>query len=117
MAAFPALKSGRVGMYPLARAVGYSTRVVQFADDSEQRWRGRTRFESFSLEFADVSGYDLGLIRDFWITAKGRMDSTWTITVGGVTYARMEFETDAFTVTETKPERYAVRLLCKQWRG
>lgn len=116
MASFPALKSGSAAMYPLTRSIECSTQVVQFCDDSEQRWKSRAKVSGFVLEYTDISGYDLGILRDFFRTVKGRGDTTWDVTIGGVLYQYMMFDSDEFTFTETRPNRFTVRLSCKQWR-
>lgn len=116
MAAFPSIRSGSVALYPLVRAREHLTRVVQFSDDSEQRWRVRPAIARFSLEFSDVNGYELSEILEFWRSMKGRFDATWEITIGGQTYQNMTFDSDECSFVENRPNRYTVRLSCIQTR-
>jgi hypothetical protein len=116
MASFPTLKSGKVNMYPTTRAKEHGTRVVTFCDDSEQRWKGRAGLATFVLEFTDIDGYDLSTLSDFFRTVKAKFDTTWDLTLDGTTYQHMMFDADEFTFVESKPNRYSIRLACKQWR-
>lgn len=116
MAAFPTIRSGAAALYPVTRSREYVTRVVQFADDSEQRWRVRPALARFTLEFTDINGYDLSEILAFWRSTKGRFDTTWQITIDGQTYQNMAFDSDDFSFIENRPNRYTVRLSCIQTR-
>jgi hypothetical protein len=116
MAAFPSVRSGSVALYPVTRAREYLTRVVQFSDDSEQRWRVRHPLARFMLEFNDVNGNELSEILEFWRSMKGRFDATWEIAIGGQTYQNMAFDSDDFSFVENRPNRYTVRLSCIQTR-
>lgn len=116
MASFPALTSGKVTMYPAVREKVYGTQVARFVNDQEQRWTSNVALSGLTLQFTNISGYDLGAIREFWRSMRGRFDSTWDITFNGTTYSFMAFDSDKFSVVETKPERYSLSLKCKQVR-
>lgn len=119
MASFPSLKSGAVTMTPVTRTRRFATDVIQFADDSEQRWASLPTVggvADFVLSFSSIDGYDLDNIREFWRSMKGRYDSTWDITVAGVLYERMAFDSDEFEATETIPNRFNLTLKCIQTR-
>ena len=117
MASFPTIRSGAVALYPLARGTERKTRVIKFIDDSEQRWRQAPPLASFLLEFTDINSRDLSTLRVFWVTTKGRVDKTWDFTILGTTYSHLGFDSDIFSATESKPDRFTVRLSCKQWRA
>ena len=116
MPSFPEIRSGSAALYPMRRARIHGTTVIRFVDDTEQRWRSSPPMMQFVLEYRDINGYDLSRLLEFFRTVKGRFDTTWDITVGGVTYHHMMFDGDAFEVVESKPDRYTVRLTCRQWR-
>lgn len=111
---FPALKTGVVGMYPATLGLTYRTDVVQFVNDSEQRWATQPALGEFELTFTAVDGYDLSLVMDFFRSQKGQFDGTWTLTINSNTYNNCTFLDDAFTWTERKAERYDFTLKCRQ---
>lgn len=114
MAAFPALRSGVVGMYPATLGAAFKTEVVRFVNDSEQRWATWPGLGDFELVFTDVNGYDLSTLLDFFRSVKGQFDATWTLTMNGQTWNNCCFLQDDFTFNEVKPERYSVTLKCRQ---
>jgi hypothetical protein len=116
MADFPALRSGVVGMYPATLGKIYKTEVVQFVNDSEQRWATWPGFGDFELVFTDINGYDLSLLLDFFRSMKGQFDDSWRLIINGQTYTNCCFLQDDFTYTESKPERYSITLKCRQTR-
>lgn len=114
MANFPALKTGVVGMYPATLGLTFKTDVVQFVNDTEQRWATWQGVSEFELVFTDIDGYDLSLLVEFFNSVKGQFDATWTLPINGQTYNNCSFLQDDFTYTEAKPERYSVTLKCRQ---
>jgi hypothetical protein len=110
VASFPTLRSGQVTMTPLTRAVEFRTQVHRFRNGSEQRVAERGERARFVLSYTNLDGYDVSTLRDFWRSTKGAFDPTWDITVDGVLYEGCAFEDDAFTVAESKAERYSVSL-------
>lgn len=117
MAALPTIRSGAVALYPLARRARIKTRVVSFIDDTEQRWRVAPTLASFVLTYTAINAADLATLRTFWLITKGRFDKTWSFTINGTTYNYLGFDSDEFKVVESKPERFDVRLSCRQWRA
>lgn len=116
MASFPALRSGAVTMYGAQRDTRFGTGVVQFCDDTEQRWRQHRALAGFTLELRNVDGYDLANVLEFFRSMKGRWDTTWDLTLGGSTFANLAFDDDDITWTETKPDRFSVQLRVRQVR-
>jgi len=118
MADFPNLKSGQPAMYPATRAKTFRTGVHQFADGSEQRWRAAAPLTGWALEYRDINGYDVSLLRAFFVSTKGAFDRTFTITVpaGGTQYQNMAFDQDDFTAAESRPNRWTVTLRLRQVR-
>jgi hypothetical protein len=116
MATFPALRSGTVGMYPSVLGLAYATEIVQFVNDSEQRWATRVGTGDFELTFTDINGYDLGILLEFFHSTKGQFDSTWSLTINGNTYNNCCFLQDDFAYTDSKQNRYSTSLKCRQVR-
>jgi DMSO/TMAO reductase YedYZ molybdopterin-dependent catalytic subunit len=116
MANFPALRSGQVAMNGTTQTLAYSTGVVQFVNDAEQRWRGMPKLFRGSLVFTDLNGYDLGLLQEFFRSSKGRFDTTWSITIDGQTWNYMAFDQDDFTYTENRPNLFSCTLKVRQVR-
>lgn len=113
-AVFPALRSGVVGMYPSTLGVVFATQVVQFVNDSEQRWSSQAGLGNFELTFTNINGYDLSILLDFFRSVKGAFDTTWTLTMNGSTHTNCTFLQDDFTWTESTPEHYTLTLQCRQ---
>jgi hypothetical protein len=116
MANFPNLKSGQVAMYGTGQTLAYNTGVVQFVNDSEQRWRGMPKLFRGTLSYTDLNGYDLGLLQEFFRSCKGRFDATWSLAIEGQTYNYLAFDQDDFTYTENLPNRYSCSLKVRQVR-
>ncbi|WP_321471158.1 hypothetical protein [uncultured Paludibaculum sp.] len=114
MATFPALRSGVVGMYPTTLGRTFKTEVVVFCNDSEQRWATQPALGDFELVFTDINGYDLSTLLDFFRSAKGQFDHTWTLAMNGQVWNNCVFVQDDFTATNSKAERYSVTLKCRQ---
>ena len=114
MASFPALASGYATVYPLARGLTWATRVLRFGDDTEQRFSLGAGRQRLTLAFEGLRKADADLIRTFHSTVKGAFDTTWDITVDGVTIGNLAAESDDLEVTETSLGRYSVRLACRQ---
>jgi len=117
MASFPPLRSGVVGMYPATLGLAYRTEIVQFVNDTEQRWATRPALGDFELTFTDLNGYDLSILRDFFRSTKGAFDATWTMDIGAYHWPNCYFTQDDFTAIEDKPERYTVMLKGRQVRS
>lgn len=111
---FPTLRSGAVCMYPSTVGTEYRTEIVEFVNDSEQRWPVRAGLGNFELSVTDVNGYDLSNIMDFFATAQGQKATNWTLTVNSITYNNCCFVQDDFIFTESKPNVYSLTLKCKQ---
>lgn len=116
MAYFPTLSSGQVAQYPATRINGSATRVIAFADDSEQRYRVRAPLASFVLAFTRLSAADLATLRTFFDSMKGRFDSTFSLTFDGEDYDYMTLEQDAFAYSERGEGRFDVTLSMRQTR-
>lgn len=104
---FPTLKSGNTIFYPLQDTHSFGTDVIQFLDDSEQRWRNRLMLRQFRLTFANINAYDQSLILSFFRSQFGSFD-TWSITIGAATHNNLFFASDDYSITEDKPNRYTL---------
>lgn len=113
---FPTLSCGNVLRYPATHGVEIPTGVIQFEDDSEQRWVRSPTLHQWSLVFSDLSEADLATIETFWLACKGAFDATWDITIGNTTYSYCTFLDDEFTPTETARGRFSLTLQVRQVR-
>jgi hypothetical protein len=100
--------------YPLTRTVSSPTRVVEFLDGSEQRWRSGDVLNSFSIQWNGLRAADLAPIRQWFATIKGAYDSTWSFVLGGETFPDMALEDDTLAVVENQAKRLSVSLKFRQ---
>ena len=114
MASFPTLSSGAVALYPLKHVARYPVRVIEFNDDSTQRWKQGAALNEFELVFADLSATDRDTLQTFFDSVKGAYDSTWDITIGGTLYDNMAFEDDAPQWHEKTAESWDVTFRIRQ---
>lgn len=116
MANFPTITSGRVERLPFTRAKTYRTKVLQFANGSEQRWAQPAGPQKFSLNFNGVSTPDKDTVRAFFVSCKGAYDATWSLTVDGVQYDYCAFDQDDFTATQAENLKWSFSLKIVQTR-
>ena len=117
MSQFPILTSGVVAMTPVTLGTGFATRVMRFCNDSEQRYAARGQYAVFVLTPADISGFDLSNVRDFFRAVKGRFDPTWSLTINGTTHNNMILDSDDLAVVEQKPNLFTRKVKCRQVHG
>jgi hypothetical protein len=106
---FPTLKSGNTVFYPLKNTHSFGTGVLKFLDDTEQRWRARNMLRRFELALNKVNGYDSSLVLQFFRSQFGKFDSTWDITIGGVTHSNLAFTNDSFDHSEDTKNRHTLK--------
>ncbi len=103
-------------MTPMVRERRYRTEVVEFLDGSSQRWAGQDGLAAFQLTFANLEGYDVANVLEFFRSMKGRFDATWDLTLAGTTYPNLAFDQDELGATETLPNRFSFTLRVMQVR-
>jgi hypothetical protein len=74
--------------------------VIRFGSDAEKRWATAPPLEGWVIGLVNINGYDLSVVRGFWIAQKGRFDDTFTITIDAVTSTNMVFVDDTFPTLE-----------------
>lgn len=111
---FPTFARGNVWLTPATRALSAPTKVLQFLNDTEQRWRAADYQESWTLIYSDLSFAEVAAIRNFFVTMKGAYDATWTFPFEGTNYTLMCFDQDEFTAEETAPLCWNVTLKIRQ---
>jgi hypothetical protein len=125
MSNLPALRSGCVAMYPATITREYVTDIVQFVNDAEQRWAARQMNADFQLVFTGVNSYDVNIMREFFVSKKGRfldsgLTNTFTIAdakIPGAPYNYCYFDQDDFTTAAAGAgNRYNFVLQIKQAR-
>ena len=116
MPSFPTLHRGAEAHVGTTRTVKQAVEIVQFADDSEQRWIKSPPLNRFTLVFRYLDGVDVSNIRQFFNDQKGRFGTDWDITINGDLYENMTFDQDDFSPTEPadKPELFHLTLKARQ---
>jgi phage-related protein len=94
MSTFPTLKTGAVLQYPAQKEVRFATKVVQFIDGSEQRFRGyRTSLHRWMIRLELLDQGELQVLREFFRAQAGGADSfVFTDPWDGTTYANCSME-------------------------
>jgi hypothetical protein len=113
---FPTLSSGRVALYPLVKSKRFRTRVLKFVNQTEKRWASGPATNEFVLSFTGINGYDLSLVRAFWISMKGGF-TEFTFTLEATAYQYLVFEDDEFPVANPNGNRYTFNLKLMQTRS
>ncbi len=110
--AFPNLTSGAILRHPSNRKKRFPTRVIRFGSDVEKRWATARPLDGWVIGLANINGYDLSVVRAFWIAQKGRFDDTFSITIDAVTSTNMVFTDDTFPTVEQaqRPDLMSLRL-------
>lgn len=116
MASFPNLTCGQPVKYPLQREVHYPCRVLQFGNDTEQRFLIGAQLARFNLQFRRISKADMNTLKGFFETMKGAFDDTWDITLNAELFSYCCFDTDEFKATENRHGQYDVALPVRQAR-
>jgi hypothetical protein len=114
MANFPTLSSGTTVIGPLNATVSMPVEILKFESGAEQRFRSAKKLVSFRLDYSGISKADMVLLRDFYNTAKGSFDTTWSIAIDGTTYSNMTFVSEKFSARESTRGRYDVMLEARQ---
>jgi hypothetical protein len=113
------LSSGAMAMYPAALVHAFSTRVVQFVDDSEQRWVVRGELFAATLQYHGVNGYDFSIITAFFNSVFGgyvdpALAYAFSITIDGVTYNNCVLEGDDLENVTKVGDTYSFEMRLKQ---
>jgi hypothetical protein len=92
------------------------TRVLTFANDTEQRFRCGAPRESWLLDFRSLRWADVAALRTFKDAQKGSFDKTWTFPFDGTSYTGCVFDDDSLTITEQAGamKRWALSLRFRQ---
>jgi len=114
MASFPTPFAGSVALYPVTTVSRRPVAILQFSDFTEQRWKRCVPLARFRLDLQQITYTELSAIRTFFDSVKGGFDSTWDITLNGVTYTNMTFETDTLESREIDQGIYSLTLPCRQ---
>lgn len=132
MASFPTMSSGSmkvvgdldseaIAMHPSVINHSFATRIFRSVGDHEQRWAIRRELFGGILQYSQVNGYDMSLIREFFNSQKGRyvnssLSNVFDITLFGITYDYCVFDQDELEVSVGRGETYSFELRIKQIR-
>jgi hypothetical protein len=80
---------------------------------AEQRWKRHAPLNSFNLHYARLNSTDASALNTFLsTTAQGMFNSTWSMTLDGVTYSNLGLDSDTWTIRNDR--RYSLDLKCSQ---
>lgn len=121
MLAYGSLLNEALVAYPLGTGHNYVTRVHTFLGDHEQRYVVRREFLTVVVEYSNLSGYDASLLRTFYFNQIGAyvtpsLSNTFSLTLFGVTYNYCAFVEDSLEETQSRDERFSMRLSIAQIR-
>jgi hypothetical protein len=104
-------------MYPLQRGTTWKTKVLRFLNDKEQRFVQQTPKQDFVLTYTGVDASSLATLKTFWVSMHGADISVFDLNLGtdfdtsvSMHYYNLVFIDDDFTATQTKPNRWDVKL-------
>jgi len=113
---FPTLAAGQIAQHPITRKRSFGVRVLQFGNDTEQRFVRHAPLSEWNLTYRDLKAADVATLRTFFDSQKGQFDKSWDITIAGVSYQNMTFLQDDFPPVETKGTRHSLTLRARQVR-
>lgn len=107
--------------HPANLVNSFVTRTIQFLNSSEQRWTVRGTLFGAVLSFQNLNGYDLSLLRNFFVQMRGSyvddaLLNTFSMTIAGNTYNWLHFDDDKFESECDQSERYSLKLKVSQVR-
>ena len=113
MAAFPTLTTGAVTQYPAGRLSTYSTRVTQFVDGKEQRFRELgASVRRWVIRLAQLSATEMAAIEAVFLAAQGQFGSfSFVDPWDGVEYTDCSFDRETLPMsawTDSRNETYLV---------
>lgn len=121
MKVYGTLANNAIMKYPSTLEYSYVTRILQFVGDQEQRFLVRGELFGALLQFRDVNGYDMSIVRDFFRSMRGMAASvdlthTFGIVIDGVTYNYCVFDQDDISPEISRAELFSFDLKIKQLR-
>jgi len=116
MASFPTPFGGVAALYPVTLAKRYPVAILQFTDATEQRYRQSAAVHRLTLRLDEITGAEKTEIVDFFNDSKGSFDSTWDLTLAGVTYDYLRFAADTMTATENENGTWSMSVEIEQTR-
>lgn len=111
---FPSLASGFTTVYPVSRETAVSVRVLEYSDNSEQRFLVGAALNSWALEYRSLSADDVAAMEAFFDDQKGAFDRSWTFPFDSVAYTSCLFDQDDFSPMLGANRRYSLTLKIRQ---
>lgn len=113
--ALPVVRGTSAALYPFTLAVIFRTVVGRFQNGSEQRSiaapGGLIQVE---LPYAGMTQAQKNTVLSAVTAAKGSFDTTLTLTLGAITYANLNLDSDEFAAVESKTTQYNAPLKLSQ---
>ena len=114
---FPNISFNRVACYPLQGSTKWTTQVLRYLNDEEQRFVKYLPRQEFQLTYSGVDQGSFITLRTFWESMHGADISTFSLDLGidagtGVhmLYPSLLFVDDEFTAVQSKPNRWDIKL-------
>lgn len=121
MKVYSPLSNSAIAMYPATLTNAFVTRVIKFLGDQEQRWVVRQALFNCTLQYHQVNGYDLAIIKNFFSATGGKyvspdLSNTFSLSLNGEQYNYCVFDQDLFSAQVDGSETYTFSLMIKQVR-
>ncbi|HXS93187.1 MAG TPA: hypothetical protein VN736_01210 [Candidatus Limnocylindrales bacterium] len=104
-------------MYPLERNTKWTTRVLRFLNDQEQRFVQQTPKAEFVLKYTGVDQTSYNALYTFWLSMHGADINTFSLDLGtdpdtgvSMAYTNLVFVDDVFKAIQSKPKRWDITL-------
>ena len=119
MSTFPQLKTGAVGQYPAHRSLSYSTRVVQFLDSTEQRFRDyHAPVHRWIIPMDRLDEAETAAIEEFFASQQGQYgDFSFTDPWDGTEYPSCSLESDAAVLEQGRQGHGKTILIVRENRS
>ena len=112
----PTVRGNVQALCPITRTISFHTDVAIHADFTEERRKKAIPLTSFVLPYTRINATETAAMRAFFESQKGPFDTTWSFTLGSITYSHLTFTDDSFSMREDydTPTLYSFTLHAKQ---
>jgi hypothetical protein len=116
MPTFPFLKSGALAQHPVARSVARRTKVIEFIDGQEQRFRltGRDRHR-WVIDLAALTDEETETLRQFFSEVEGPAGTfTFVDPLSGTEYSNCRFGHESLEINTSQPGQSRVTIIIRE---
>ena len=121
MSVQPPLTGYSFAMYPTAISQGYSTRVLKFLNDTEQRWVKRLPLFGVTISYHGLDGYSMSVLNAFYAQVRGEyvdpaLVNVFSMILAGNQYNYLTFDSPLIETTVEAGEKFSVQFKVRQIR-